>query len=151
MLHINFYNDYNSEYDYLLEEYQAVGNLALNVMKLDKDFEISVTLVDNEQIKQINKDYREKDYATDVISFESEMYKEEYLDEIDLGDIFISVDKGLEQAQEYGHSKERELSFLFVHGLLHCLGYDHLDLEQEKEMFALQEVILSEYKRQQEQ
>jgi len=148
MLHINFYNDYHEDYSYLKDDYQKLGELTLKQLNLTKEYDISVTLLDNEAIHEMNKTYRDKDYATDVISFETGMHSEEYLEEIDLGDIFISVDKAIEQASTYQHSKERELCFLFVHGLLHCLGYDHLNEEEEKAMFSLQEVILDEYKQQ---
>lgn len=150
MIEINFYNEYNEEFDNLYQTYLKIGQLALDKLKLTSNYEISVTLVDNQRIHEINREYRFKDYATDVISFESGMHTETYLDEIDLGDIFISVDKAKEQALEYQHSLARELTFLFVHGLLHCLGYDHLNEEQEKEMFSLQEVILDAYKIQEE-
>ncbi|WP_423364559.1 rRNA maturation RNase YbeY [Mycoplasma sp. P36-A1] len=146
MIELNFYNDYNKSFDYLKTDYSKIFEIALKILNINKKCEISVTLVNNEEIQRINKEYRNKDYATDVISFESGMLLEEFHLEVDLGDIFISVDKALEQAKEYGHSQTRELNFLFVHGLLHCLGYDHLNELDEKEMFAMQEVILDDYK-----
>ncbi|MEG0284242.1 MAG: rRNA maturation RNase YbeY [Erysipelotrichales bacterium] len=146
MENINFINEYDPKYDYLIKEYNELMKQALNHLKLDKDYYISVTLVNNEEIHHINKEYRKIDRPTDVISFED--YIEDPFDNsIDIGDIFISVDRAIEQANDYKHSLERELSFLFVHGLLHCLGYDHQDSEEEKEMFNLQEVILDEYAR----
>ena len=115
--------------------------------------EISVTIVGNEKIKEINRNYRDKDAVTDVISFALEddedifaaMDMEE--DEIprDLGDIFISYDRAVEQAKDYGHSVDRELGFLLVHGFLHLNGYDHMTEADEKEMFSSQEEILREY------
>ncbi|API89563.1 rRNA maturation RNase YbeY [Marinilactibacillus sp. 15R] len=127
---------------------------AAEKLSLEEDAEISVTIVDNNRIQEINKTYRNKDYATDVISFAMEDETEDdWLisdeDEIDLprvlGDLFISIDKAVEQAKDYGHSFERELGFLVVHGLLHLNGYDHMTETEEKEMFTLQEKILKEY------
>lgn len=141
MITINFLNNYDSQYDKYLPIYQELAEKTLDYLNKEKEYEISVNLVDNQTIKKINSDYRNLDKVTDVISFENLDFFE-YEPVIELGDIFISVDKALEQAMEYQHSIEREMSFLFVHGLLHCLGYDHLNDKEEKEMFALQEVIL---------
>lgn len=115
------------------------------------DAEISVSIVNNQEIQEINRDYRQKDAPTDVISFamqetvEGEM---EILGEdipLMLGDIIISIDKVKEQAEEYNHSFQRELGFLAVHGLLHLLGYDHMNVEDEKKMFSRQDEILGEF------
>lgn len=145
MIVINFNNEYDKTYDGYEKIYHKLALYTLSILALTKEYEMSVTLVNNETIHKMNKDYRFKDYATDVISFENGT--EDIFDgSIDLGDIFISVDKALEQAREYQHSDARELSFLFVHGLLHCLGYDHLNKEEELEMFKLQEVILDGFK-----
>jgi probable rRNA maturation factor len=114
--------------------------------------ELSVTFVNNEKIKEINRDYRNKNQATDVISFAMEEMGEgemEIIYEEDaprmLGDIIISVPKAIEQAEEYGHSLKRELGFLALHGLLHLLGYDHESEAEEKEMFDKQKEILDAY------
>lgn len=113
--------------------------------------EVSVTIVNNEEIQKINKEYRGKDYPTDVISFALEEDVEGEVEIIGadmppvLGDIIISVDKAREQAEEYGHSLMRELGFLTVHGFLHLLGYDHMTEEEEKEMFTKQKEILNRY------
>ncbi|WP_271852477.1 rRNA maturation RNase YbeY [Planococcus maritimus] len=110
--------------------------------------EVSVTFTDDESIRAINRDYREKDQATDVISFSMEEQGEEEVAIIGetgprlLGDIIISVERTKLQAEEYGHSFERELGFLAVHGFLHLLGYDHMNEQDEKEMFGKQEEIL---------
>ena len=102
------------------------------------DKEVAVTFVDNERIKELNRQFRNKDKSTDVLSFP--------LDEEDsLGDIIISIPKAREQAEEYGHSFERELGFLTVHGFLHLVGYDHETEAEEKEMFARQEQILQQF------
>lgn len=114
------------------------------------DIEISLTFVSNEEIRELNKEYRNKDAATDVLSFP--MYdREEQLivDDEDelllLGDIIISVEKAREQALAYGHSFQRELAFLAVHGFLHLLGYDHETLADEQKMLARQEEILTKH------
>lgn len=124
--------------------------------------EMAVTFVTNERSHQLNLKYRDTDRPTDVISleykpevpftFEEEDLADnpelaEMLDEFDsyIGELFISVDKAQEQAAEYGHSFEREMGFLAVHGFLHINGYDHYTPEEEKEMFTLQEEILTAY------
>jgi probable rRNA maturation factor len=109
------------------------------------DAEVSVTFCDNEYIRGLNKEYRGIDRHTDVLSFP--MYEGGEIREIEgdiaLGDIVLSLERALEQAKEYGHSFEREVSFLTVHSTLHLIGYDHeLGEEQEREMFALQDEIM---------
>lgn len=146
MITINFYNDYQTIYDNYESIFYELARITIDKLKKQKEYEISVTLVNNDTIHKMNNEYRHKDYATDVISFESGL-DVELIPVVDLGDIFISVDKALEQSKEYQHSIERELMFLFVHGLLHCLGYDHHSEIEEKIMFNLQEEILDEYKK----
>jgi probable rRNA maturation factor len=147
MININFINEYNKEYDYLLDLYNKINQNIIKVLDLQDDYDVSVTLIDNKRIHEINREYRDVDRATDVISFANDLELSFAIDEAtDLGDIFISVEQALKQAEEYHHSVERELSFLYVHGILHCLGYDHLNKEDEEEMIALQEVILNEKK-----
>lgn len=103
----------------------------------------SVIFVDEETIQNINRDYRNIDRVTDVISFAFEDNgKLVYNDVRLLGEIYICIPRMKEQAIEYGHSEKRELSFLAVHGLLHLLGYDHMKKDDEEKMFALQELIL---------
>lgn len=103
---------------------------------IKEEAELSLLMTDNENIKSLNSDYRGKDYPTDVLSFPME-------EENMLGDIAISVDKAHEQAGEVGIALEREMAFLYIHGLLHLLGFDHeTSPEDEKEMFDLQERIL---------
>lgn len=127
-------------------------------LNLGGNFEVSVTIVDDQKIQEINRDYRSIDQPTDVISFALEddddeefslFFQEEFGDEeLEiprlLGDIFISVDKAEEQAKDYNHSFEREIGFLTVHGFLHLNGYDHQTETDEQEMFGLQEKILEE-------
>ena len=110
-----------------------------------KDSVISIIIVDNDYIHKINKEYRGIDRETDVISFALE--EGETIDEPvkTLGDIYISIDRVYEQAKEYGHSVKRELFFLVTHGFLHLLGYDHMNKNDEEEMFSLQEEILDSY------
>ena len=125
--------------------YSEILSSAEKVLSLDKNYVLSAIFVDDEEIHQINRDYRNIDRPTDVISFASMDDAEDFeweMDEIELGDIFINVDAVARQAVEYGHSELREASFLFTHGVLHLLGYDHMEEEDEKEMFALQDKIL---------
>lgn len=142
---------------------QALDLLQFAAEKTGKDNkEMAVTFVTNERSHELNLEYRDTDRPTDVISleykpestlsFSEEDLEEnpelaEMLDEFDayIGELFISVDKAREQAEEYGHSFEREMGFLAVHGFLHINGYDHYTPEEEKEMFTLQEEILTAY------
>ena len=124
--------------------------------------EMAVTFVTNERSHELNLEYRDTDRPTDVISLEYKPELDIAVDEEDLldhpelsemledfdayiGELFISVDKAREQAEEYGHSFEREMGFLAVHGFLHINGYDHYTPEEEAEMFGLQEEILTAY------
>jgi probable rRNA maturation factor len=138
----------NTKIESLVEQ---VVQKALEV-EVEDDYEVSISFVNNDEIRALNKQYRDKDTATDVLSFpllEFEETEENYNDEDEyvqedklLGDIVISLEKAEEQATEYGHSFERELAFLTVHGVLHLLGMDHEDEEQEKEMLQKQDKIL---------
>lgn len=117
---------------------------AIEKLKLD-NLEFNIVLVDNEYIHNLNKEYRKIDRPTDVITFALEDYDDHIkLEYRVLGDIYISLDKAHSQAEEYGHSFKREICFLAVHGFLHLLGYDHMNEEDEKVMFGLQEEILNE-------
>ena len=112
------------------------------------DFEVSVTFVDNEGIRVINDEYRGIDRETDVLSFPMTDDGEEFTTNPEtgccmLGDIVLSLEKALAQADEYGHSFKREVAFLTVHSVLHLLGYDHeRSEEEEREMFGKQEIVL---------
>ncbi|WP_373892843.1 rRNA maturation RNase YbeY [Virgibacillus natechei] len=118
---------------------------------ISKEAEVSVSFVDDKEIQELNRNYRQQDRPTDVISFALEDTVEGELDIIGddiplvLGDIVISVDKAKEQAVEYNHSLEREVGFLTVHGFLHLLGYDHQESEEEATMFQKQEDILRKF------
>ena len=133
----NFENNYEQDFTAIIEQ-------ALKTLKIEDDVEVSCVLVDDERIHEINREYRHIDRSTDVISFAMEDNDQFYVEGMPrtLGDIFISVDHAKKQAEEYGHSLRREMCFLFTHGILHLLGYDHMTDEQEKEMFGLQDEIL---------
>ena len=108
--------------------------------------EFNIIVVDNDKIHEINKEYRNVDRETDVISFAMEDNMDVKYDNFRLlGDIYISIDRVYSQAKEYGHSDLREICFLATHGILHLLGYDHMEPEDEKEMFDLQNELLDGY------
>lgn len=128
-----------------LEEYEILVKKAVEgTLKYEgftKKCEISITFTDNENIRLLNNEYRNIDRETDVLSFPMD----DDGDEVVLGDVVISLEKAKEQAEEYGHSIEREISFLCVHSCLHLLGYDHeTGEEDEKEMFGKQNEILEQ-------
>lgn len=145
-MEIGIFNQTNEKLDKELDELkdmlsdfckrEDLGNVIFNII-----------IIDNPTIHKINKEYRDKDAPTDVISFALE--DDKTVIEPDrvriLGDIYISIDKVHEQALEYGHSFKRELSFLAVHGLLHLLGYDHMEKSDEEVMFKKQEEVLNYY------
>ncbi|MDF2564761.1 MAG: metalloprotease ybeY [Massilibacillus sp.] len=124
---------------------RKVINKAAELYGLDTA-EVSVTLTNNDHIREINRNYRNKDAATDVISFAlNEGEEPEIIDGPDvnmLGDIIISIERAMDQAEEYGHSLERELAFLTVHGMMHLLGYDHIEEEDRREMRKEEEYVL---------
>lgn len=141
-----------------LEQKEMIRSLidfASSYMRLADDTELSIAFVDDKRIQKINREYRQKDQATDVISFalEDDVENELFLDlsgfegdiPRNIGDVMISVEKTANQAKEYGHSFERELGFLALHGFLHLNGYDHMTIVEEKEMFDLQKEILDAY------
>lgn len=118
----------------------------LTVEKYAQNVEISVTLTDNEEIRVLNKNFRNKDNATDVLSFPMNEINPDTGFTV-LGDIVISVEKAAEQAESYGHGIEREMAFLTVHSMLHLLGYEHEENpEGEKEMRLKQKLILDKLK-----
>ncbi len=128
------------------KDIEKVLNIGIKKLNL-KNIEFNVIITDNEYIHKLNKEYRNIDRETDVITFALEDDKIfPKLENRVLGDIYISVDKAHSQAIEYGHSFKREICFLAVHGFLHLLGYDHILKEDEKVMFSLQEEILNEAK-----
>jgi len=134
-----------AEFYPLIEKYYQK---TLKVLQLEDNYDLSLIIVGPISIKRINRDYRNIDKVTDVISFalldsDDGCPIEE---NVELGDIFINKDRVYSQAKDYGHSIEREFVFLFVHGLLHLLGYDHMNPEDEKVMFSLQKKIIGNLK-----
>lgn len=143
MNNIGVFNETNEEIKEL-EIIEKVLNKAIEIEKVS-NVEFNVIIVDNEKIHALNKEFRHIDRPTDVISFALEDNQDfPAIDYRILGDIYISLDKVYEQSKLYGHSFLRELAFLSVHGFLHLLGYDHMNKEEEKEMFSRQELILNE-------
>lgn len=149
-LHVEYLN----EMDENSEEFQELlANVLQKAAEMEETgpAEVSVTIVTKERIQEINSEYRQKDAVTDVISFAMEEMGEDETEIIGgeetrfLGDIIICFDVAKEQAEEYGHSIEREMGFLAVHGFLHLLGYDHMNEADEKAMFGRQEEILEQY------
>ncbi len=134
-----------------LEKIEELLQYAADVENVSEGSELAVTFVTNDRIQEINREYRDKNQATDVISFAMEEMGEGEIKivgdnvPIHLGDIIISVQKATEQSEEYSHSFLRELGFLSVHGFLHLLGYDHMNEEDEREMFSLQTKILDDF------
>lgn len=153
---LEIYDDTKNVPEEKIKLIEDILNFAGGYLKLPENTEMSVTLMDNEHIHEINKKYRGVDKPTDVISFAIE---EDDPDEVpiilpedeefdipkNIGDIMVSMDKVKEQAEYLGHSEDRELGFLVVHGFLHLNGYDHMKEEDEKEMFGLQREILDSY------
>ena len=155
MVEIDFFDETNIVVEKDKELVLNLLSFASNYLQLQKNTELSVTIVTNERIREINREYRNKDVETDVISF---ALNDDSLDDFpinmeslgedfpyNLGDIVISEKKTAEQSELYGHSFERELGFLALHGFLHLNGYDHMNPEDEKEMFDLQKEILDAY------
>ena len=139
---INFVNETNVD----VKEYKKLIRSVLKHEKTDKYF--NIIFVDKDRIQQINNDYRGINKVTDVITFAlMENPDELFMEAIDeLGDVFICIDRAIEQATEYNHSIEREMGFLAVHGYLHLIGYDHMTEEDEKIMFKKQDEILNKAK-----
>jgi len=132
---INLFNEKdllkNIDYNKIIEDIEKLFN-----EEFDCEKEVSVILVDSLEIHEMNKQYRNIDRPTDVLSFEE--YEDDYL-----GEIFICEEKVYEQAISYNHSNEREFAFLLTHGLLHLLGYDHIEKEDEEVMFKKQDELLN--------
>ncbi len=136
--------------DEIKEMLEKVCLKSLQYEEFNEDCEVSLSIVTNDEIHDINKQFRNIDSPTDVLSFPQLTFEEgEEADvnengEIVLGDIIISIDRAKEQAEEYGHSLKRELAFLSVHSMLHLMGYDHMVPEEEEDMFRRQKEILIE-------
>lgn len=142
---IEIFKEVNEE----IKELETVEKVLYSAIEKEKLENVSFNLiiVDNDYIHELNKTYRNIDRETDVITFALEDESTIIIpnEERILGDIYISIDKAKAQAEEYGHSLLRELSFLAVHGFYHLLGYDHQTPEEEKVMFQKQEEVLDSY------
>jgi probable rRNA maturation factor len=127
----------------LIKQYLPLMKKTLKEVGFPHQAHVDVLITTNQVIKRYNHQYRQKDYATDVLSFSFiESPSQVRQTPVHLGQIIISYQQAFKQAKAYGHSQTRELNFLFVHGLLHLLGYNHETEIQEKKMFALQDAIL---------
>lgn len=132
---------YSDELEALIRKVLTKG---AELQKVPDTAEISVLICDGPVIHKLNREYRDVDAPTDVLSFALNEGEDDVPEEeSELGDIVINLDRAVEQAEEFGHSKEREMAYLAVHGFLHILGYDHYDPEEKKEMRAAEEAILS--------
>jgi len=125
---------------------KSVLQKTAEIYEIEPQTEVSIVLANDEYIHQLNRQYRGKDCPTDVLSFAlNEGEEVEVIDgpaEVLLGDIIISLETTARQAQEYGHSLERELAYLTVHGMLHLLGFDHMTEEDKQEMRQEEEYVL---------
>ena len=132
----------------IMHNAERVAYMTLVYDEFDTECEVSLSFVTDEEIREINRNFRGIDKATDVLSFPQIDYDNDdevmtnEKGEIVLGDIIISLDTAKRQAEEYGHSLNREICFLTVHSMLHLLGYDHMTEEDEKEMFDKQKAVL---------
>ncbi len=143
MIHYNLYGDYK-KFDFSVRKLiSSVLRTVKKIESLETEHIMSIILVDNERIHEINKDYRNIDRPTDVISFANIDSSVNHELSYELGDIYISIDKVYEQATLYGHSVMREFAFLVTHGTLHLLGYDHIEYDEEQIMFKKQKEVLS--------
>lgn len=148
-MELDFYS-IKKEYENYENTFFELLSFTFNFLKYKMDPIVSISIVDNKTIHALNKKYRKIDRPTDVLSFafmdNDIIDKKQLLNNKEtycLGEIFISYQKAEEQSKEYGHSFSREMCFLFIHGLLHLCGYDHMEKEDEQEMFNLQKEILN--------
>ncbi len=147
-----FDNPFEKKYDELENIYRKIAETTFKMLDVPTNYEIDVSLVDIETIQSINRDYRNLDRPTDVISFafNDDQDPKDQINDPNLtkmlGEILICLPVALEQAERIGNTPMRELSFLFTHGLLHLLGYDHMKKEDEEIMFPLQDKILERVK-----
>ena len=142
---LHYQNYYPKRIKSYKKVFKEIADFTYELLELKEKYELSVSIIDDETIHTYNKQYRGIDRPTDVLSFAFQDDEDMILNSklpTELGDILISYETMLRQADEYGHSIEREMCFLFTHGLLHLLGYDHMEKDDEKEMFALQNEIL---------
>ncbi len=125
------------------ELFEEIVRKTLAYENLEEDYEVSLSLVTAEEIRELNHQYRGKDRATDVLSFPADQQFQPEEEKM-LGDIIISTEAVIEQAEEYEHTIEREMAYLFIHGLLHLLGYDHMDTKSKETMREAEEKILNQ-------
>ena len=143
MIHYNVYG-ISKGFDFSIKGVILKITRAISKMEnIKTEHVVSFIIVDNEEIHKINKDYRNIDRPTDVISFATIDGNSDRSLSYELGDIYISIDKMNDQAKEYGHSQMREFAFLVTHGLLHLLGYDHMNKIDEEIMFKKQDELLN--------
>lgn len=142
--------DNNTNYTFDDNKIKLIENIVKGTIEYENfslNVEISISIVSSDEIRQLNKKYRNIDKVTDVLSFPLIDYNDNFDNESDeiitLGDIIINIDRAISQASEYGHSLEREIGFLTAHSMLHLLGYDHIKENEEKIMFKKQEEILN--------
>lgn len=134
-----------TDYEINEEDILNVSEITFELLEVENPV-FNVVLVDEDRIREINREYRDKDSVTDVISFAFEESDNIHVENLRfLGEIYICVKRAEEQAKEYGHSFKREICYLTVHGLLHLLGYDHMKEEDKKVMRDLEERILEKY------
>ena len=138
-------NEENIISDAMMDVFNEAASICVEKEGLNAtNMEVSLTFVDGQEIKALNRDYRGVDSVTDVLSFPMiEDFNDTIEEEILLGDVVINMDRVKEQAEEYGHSLEREATYLFVHSICHLLGYDHMEPDEAKVMEAKQEEILT--------
>lgn len=128
----------------IYRDIEKVIEKCLLLEKKSLDYEISVSFVDNKEIKELNREYRNINKETDVLSFPVE--EDFFLPVVLLGDIIISAEKALEQSIEYGHSATREILYLIVHSMFHLLGYDHMEEDEKKVMRKKEKEIIKSMK-----
>ena len=134
-----------TDYEINEEDILNVSEITFELLEVENPV-FNVVLVDEDRIREINREYRDKDSVTDVISFAFEESDNIHVENLRfLGEIYICVKRAEEQAKEYGHSFKREICYLTVHGLLHLLGYDHMNEDDKKVMRDLEERILEKY------
>ncbi|WP_430785194.1 rRNA maturation RNase YbeY [Virgibacillus flavescens] len=150
-MYIDFHDKTNKVTSDYIDILQRLLIFAAEKEGITQEAEVSVNFVTNNEIQELNRNYRQQDKPTDVISFALQETMEDEMNIVGedmpliLGDIVISVERAEQQAADYNHTFERELGFLTIHGFLHLLGYDHMTDEDEKNMFQKQEEILNAF------
>lgn len=150
-MRLDFENRLDERFDGFESSYRYYMRKTIKYLDRDPNFILETIIVDEATIREINRDYRQKDQVTDVISFALDDEVEGEITVLEnkhrlLGTILICGPVAIRQAEEYNHSLNREMKFLFVHGLLHLLGYDHMNKQDENEMFSLQDKIIGKRK-----